>query len=180
MRTPKPGDVVSLKVRTSFKHYSNRMGTGRFVGLPCLQVRLSAQPKDPFSLAGVVPWLGRSTRSPKFDHIPPIDAIVDTGASRCVISSSDAYNTFALLRGQDITNLSKKAILLPNGTPMNGHEMKMEMEVVGIKGTWTVPFLISDALKTPVLLSWKQLRAILPPIWWIDGTSLILGDIASK
>ncbi len=182
MSQPKPGQVFCLKVRSSFPHYSNRTREKRFIGLPSLQIRLSARPNDSSSGYGFLRWLspGQSPSRAPLVHLPVIDAIVDTGASRCVISSSDAYDTFSSLRGRDLKDLKEKSITLPNGMPMKGQELMMEMQVVGIQGTWVVPFLVSDRLHTPVLLSWKQLRRLLPPVWWIDGTSLLLGDLVKR
>lgn len=171
MSIRKVGDTLFLKVAARAIHYPGEStqsinltkGKPRGRGKPSLQICLQ-----------VAPWyvqnLMPNERLPLIEFIDGIspsfgwqggyrfNAILDTGASRCAIRSSDILTAFGSTHDLNLSGLPDDTITLPNGEVLKGFRVWMYVQFVPARRPFLIPFFVSDRLQTPVIISWMAIR----------------------
>lgn len=174
MGFPNPGTKLNLTVTAAFPHHPGKKnssgGKSRGKGKPSLELILEALPMDmQLKLNAVVPK-GISV----IDRFSPlvnsmawwhgvrwtagtlVQTVLDTGASRCVMSSDDAIKAFSTTLNW--SELAKDTVTLPNGDNIEGRKVWMRVQMQNVGGPFYMCFLISDTFESPVLISWRAIR----------------------
>lgn len=170
MAIPNPGESLHLRVAASFKHHpgESHIDVGaagakrRGQGKPSLKVRIGVAPmvlqkylpSEMNSIIEVMNWASAPRADWTGGH--EFQTILDTGASRCVMRLTDAWKAFDdfIDRGK----LRVESIWLPDGTRIDGVRVWMYVQLVPNRRPFLIPFIVSDMLKTPVIISWRSIR----------------------
>jgi hypothetical protein len=188
-----PGQKIKFVVASSFNHHPGFMVNAsqsiRCKGKPCIEMAIMILPQvmqvdlNKIAPEGILPFSPismhglRSQWSAYWNHVllrsdTKTYCLFDTGASRCVMSSSEARKLVG--REVDFDKLPPKSVTLTDGSPVKGRLVWAFVSVVGSKSGFYLPFVVSDTFQTPTIISWKAFRKIFR--FYLTSDQLIISE----
>jgi len=177
MRSHYPGQKLNFVVSSSFNHHPgfkvNASQTIRCKGKPCIEMAIRILPQvmqvdlNKIAPEGILPFSPISIHGFRSSWSAYNNCVLlrsdtktyclfDTGASRCVMSRSEATKLAG--REVDFDQLPTESVTLTDGSPVKGRLVWAFASVVGSKSGFYLPFVVSDSFQTPTIISWKAFR----------------------
>lgn len=173
MVLPKQGAKLNLTVAAAFPHHpgQSKRSTGKLrgKGKPSLELKLEALPMNmQLQLKSVVPKTismidsfsplvsgAAMMQGVTFNGGTIVQSVLDTGASRCVMSTDDAIRAFSTTIKWAL--LPEDSVSLPNGARVSGKVVWMRVQVQRAGSPFFMSFVVSNEFQTPILISWRAI-----------------------